>query len=210
MPPSKITEPQIIFLLAGFITGSITVAVGRVSLWALTVGVGPLFFLAILAAIACTGSWPHVRHGLWRYVLAACASTIAYVLALVTFWWLGGYLSNLLGNRGSTDLSDFRLDVWVGLIAAALVAAVCTELVAYLLTSRWSNAVLARLAGVGILAIVITFIVVRVARSTGNLTPRLYYWSFFGVLFSLGEALFCWLIGVQIWRSSQRLHVPET
>ena len=187
------TRQQIIFLLAGFIAGSITAAVGRVSLWVLTVGVGPLFFLAIIAAIAFTGSWPHVRHGFWRYVFAACASTMAYVLALVTFWWLGGYLTNLLGNRGSTDLSDFRLDMWVGLIAAALVAAVCIELVAYLLTSRWSNAVLARLAGAGILAIVITFIIVRAARSTGNLTPLLYYWSFFGILFSLGEALFAGL-----------------
>ena len=202
------TRQQITFFLAGFIAGSITVAAGSASLWVLTVGVGPLFFVALLAAIALTDSWPHIRRGFWRYVLAACASTMAYVLALLTFWMLGGYLQNLLGSRGSNDLSEFRLDVWVGLIAAALVAAVCIELVAYVLTSRWSNAVLARLAGAGILAIVLTFIAVRAVRSTGNLPSLLYYWSFFGILFSFGEALFCGLVGAQIWRTSQRLPVP--
>ena len=107
------TRQQIIFLVAGFIAGSVTVAAGRVSLWVLTVGVGPLFFLAILAAIAFTGSWPHIHGGFWRYVLAGCTSTIAYVLAFITFWWLGGYLQRLLGTNGSNDLSEFRLDMWV-------------------------------------------------------------------------------------------------
>jgi hypothetical protein len=204
------TRQQITFLLAGFIAGSITVAAGTVSLWVLTVGVGPLFFVAILAAIAFTDSWPHVRRGLWRYVLAACASTMAYVLALLTFWWLGGYLQNLLGSRGSNDLSEFRLDMWIGLIAAALVAAVCIELMAYALTSRWSNAVLARLAGAGILAIVLTFVVVRAVRSTGTLPSLIYYWSFFGILFSLGEALFCGLVGAQIQTTSRAQTLPAT
>lgn len=201
------TRQQIIFLLAGFTAGIITVAFGKVSLTVLSIGVGPLFFFAILAAIAFTDSWPHLSRGLWRYVLAACVSTVAYVLALVTFWWLGGYLQTLLGNRGSTDLSDFRLDMWIGLIAAALVAAVCIELMAYVLTSRWSNAVLVRLAGAGILAIVLTFVVVRAVRATGTLPSLLYYWSFFGILFSLGEALFSWLVGAQIWKTS-RLTAP--
>jgi hypothetical protein len=204
------TRQQITFLLAGFIAGSITVAAGRASFWVLTVGVGPLFFVALLAAIALTDSWPRLRGGLWRYLLAACISTIAYFLALLTFWWLGGYLQTLLGSRGSKDLSEFRLDMWVGLIAAALVAAVCIELVAYVLTSRWSNAVLARLAGAGILAIVLTFIAMRAVRSTSNLPSILYYWSFFGILFSFGEALFCGLVGTQIRRTSDQFPVPTT
>ena len=179
------TRQQIIFLVAGFIAGSVTVAAGRVSLWVLTVGVGPLFFLAILAAIAFTGSWPHIHGGFWRYVLAGCTSTIAYVLAFITFWWLGGYLQRLLGTNGSNDLSEFRLDMWVGLTAAALIAAICIELMAYVLTGNWNNTVLARLVGAGILAIVLTFVVVRAVRSTGTLPSLLYYWSFFGILFSL-------------------------
>jgi hypothetical protein len=201
------TRQQNIFLLAGFIAGIITVALGRVSLTVLTIGVGPLFFLAILAAIALTDSWPYLSRGFWRYVIAACVSTAAYVLALVTFWWLGGYLQGLLGTHGSNDLSDFRLDMWGGLIAAALVAAVCIELMAYVLTGRWSNTVLARLAVAGALSIVATFIVIRVVRPTSNL-PMLYYWSFFGILFAVGEALFCSIVGAQIWRTSQRLPVP--
>jgi hypothetical protein len=206
------TRQQITFSLAGFTAGIIAVAAGRESLWVLTAGVGPLFFLAILAAIAFTGAWPHVRRGFWRYMLAACASTMAYVLALLTFWWLGGYLQSLLGTNGSNDLSEFRLDMWVGLIAAALIAAVCIELMAYILTGKWNNTVLARLVGAGILAIVMTFIAMRAVRSTGNLPPPLYYWSFFGILFSFGEALFCGLVGAQIWGTSQpqQQTVPAT
>jgi hypothetical protein len=204
------TKQQIIFLSAGFIAGVITVAFGKVSLTVLSIGVGPLFFLAILAAIAFTDSWPYLSRGFWRYVLAACISTVAYVLALVTFWWLGGYLQNLLGTHGSNDLSEFRLDMWIGLIAAALVAAVCIELMAYVLTGKWSNTVLARLVGAGILSIVVTFIATRAVRPVGNL-PLLYYWAFFGILFSLGEALFCGLVGAQIWRTSQpQQTVPAT
>ena len=197
------TRQQITFLLAGFIAGNVSVAAGRVSLWVLTVGVGPLFFLAVVAAIAVTDSWAHVRHGFWRYALAVCASTMAYVLALLTFWWLGGYVQTLLGSRGSNDLSEFGLDMWIGLIAAALVAAIFIELMAYWLTGRWSNAVLARLAGAGILAIFSTFVVVRALRSAGAVPSLLYYWAFFGVLFSFGEALFSGLVGAQIWRLSR-------
>jgi hypothetical protein len=206
------TRQQIIFLMAGFTAGIITVAFGKVSLTVLSIGVGPLFFLAILAAIAFTDSWSHVRPGFWRYVIAACVSTAAYVLALVTFWWLGGYLTNLLGSRGSNDLGEFRLDMWIGLSAAALVAAVCIELMAYVLTGKWSNTVLARLVGAGIFSIVVTFIATRAVRPVGNL-PLLYYWAFFGILFSFGEALFCGLVGAQIWTTSQpqqTVPVPAT
>ncbi|MGZ5530182.1 MAG: hypothetical protein ACXWJB_16010 [Limisphaerales bacterium] len=195
------TKQQTIFFSTGFIAGIITVAFGKVSLTVLSIGVGPLFFLAILAAIAFTDSWPHLSGGFWRYVLAACISTAAYVLALFTFWTLGGYLANLLGSRGSTDLSEFRLDMWIGLIAAALVAAVCIELMAYVLTSTWSNTVLALLVGAGILSIVVTYIATRAVGVVGNL-PLVYYWAFFGILFSLGEALFGGIVGVQILRTS--------
>jgi len=205
------TRQQIIFLLAGFTAGIITVAFGKVSLTVLSIGVGPLFFLAILTAIAFTDSWPYLGRGFWRYVLAACVSTAAHILALFTFWILGGYLANLLGSRGSTNLSEFRLDMWIGLIAAALVAAVCIELMAYVLTGKWSNIVLARLVGAGILSIVVTFIATRAVRPVGNL-PLLYYWAFFGILFSFGEALFCGLVGAQIQGASQpqQQTVPAT
>ncbi len=184
------TRQQITFLVAGFIAGAATIAAGAVSPTVLMIGGGPIFFLAILAAIALTDGWPHLTRGFWRYVLAACVSTAAYVLALVTFWWLGGYLQNLLGSHGSNDLSEFRLDVWLGLTAAALVAAVGIEGMASVLTGKWSNLFLFCLVGVGFVAILVTFIANR-------------YWSFFGILWPVGEGLFCGVIGAQIWRTSR-------
>lgn len=192
------TRQQIIFLLAGFIAGVITITTGRVSLWVLTVGAGPLFFLAILTAIAFTDSWSHVRRVFWRYVIAACVSTVAYCLALFTFWTLGGYLQGLLGIRGSNDLSEFRLDVWLGLSAAALVAAVGIEAMACVLTGKWSNFFLFGLMIVGFATVLVTFVANR-------------YWSFFGILWPIGEALFCGVVGAQIWRTSQpQQTVPAT
>jgi hypothetical protein len=196
------TRKQITFLLAGFISGSITVVVGRVSIWVLVVGVGPIFFIALLAAIALTGSWPRLGVGIWRYLLAACISTAAYFAAFLTFWGLGGYFQTLLGARGSNDLSDFGVDIWIGLIAAALVAALCIELMAYVLTARWSSTVLLQLAGAGIAVIMLTFLAMCTVRPARNVPSLLYYWAFFGVLFSLGEALFCGLVGTQIQQTS--------
>jgi hypothetical protein len=88
---------EIVFLLAGLLAGVITVAVGASRPTLLAVGVGPLFFSALLAAIAMTNSWSRVRPGIWRYVVAACVCTGAYVLALFTFSVVGGHSPEVLG-----------------------------------------------------------------------------------------------------------------
>jgi hypothetical protein len=205
------TRQKFTFLLAGFIAGNITAAGGRVSLWVLTIGGGPIFFVALLAAMVLTGSWPHRPSSVWRYLAAAFISTMAYVLAFLMYWWLGGYMQILLGDaRSSTDLGEFRLDIWIGLIAAGMVAAIGIELVAYVLTSRWSNAALIQLMGAGILAIVLTFFAIRVVRFANSPPALFYYWSFFGALFSVGEALFCGIVGAQLSSNSHRLSVPAT
>ena len=185
-----------VFLLAGLFGGFIVVALGTSRPTFLAVGVGPLFFSAMLAAIAITNSWSRVRPGIWRYVVAACLCTGAYVLALFTFSVVGGYSPQVLGVRPSSDIIEFHADVWLGLSAAVLVAAICMELVAFTLTSRWSNFSLGLLALAGFATILVTFIVNRQAR---------HYWSFVGMLLPVGEALFCGVVGAQLWRSSEQM-----
>ncbi len=196
---------EIVFFCAGLVAGLGTAAVGPKWPTIVSVGVGPAFFIALIVAIAITNSWSCLSRGVWRYVVAAVVSTAAYVLALVAFSGLAGYSSELFGVRASSDISDFHGDVWIGLLAASLVAAICTEFVAYVLTSRWSNAILVRLAGAGVLSVVVTFLGMRLVKLTLTSMPMAYYWSFLGILLPVGEALFCGVVGAQIWRSSEQV-----
>lgn len=190
------TRQQGMFLLAGFVAGLVTVAVGTLFPAVLTVGVGPLFFLAILTAIGLTDSWRRLNHGLWRYAVAVCLCTGAYVLALFTFSVVVGYSPQLLGLPASHDIIDFRADVWAGLVASVLVASAAIELLAYVLTGKWSTSFLGRLAIAGFVSVLVTFV--------ANLATH-QWWSFLGVLLPVGEGLFCAVIGTQIWRTSREL-----
>jgi hypothetical protein len=190
---------EVVFFCAGLVAGLVTAAVGPKWPTIFTVGVGPAFFTALVVAIAMTDSWPRLSRGIWRYAVAAVISTLGYILALVTFSGLGGYSPELFGVHRSNDISDFHADVWIGLLAASLVAAIFTEFVAYVLTNRWSNGVLACLAGAGALSVVVTFTGMRLVKLTLTTMPMLYHC----ILFSVGEALFCALIGAQILRSSR-------
>jgi hypothetical protein len=196
---------EIVFLLAGLLGGLVAVAVGVSRPTVLAVGVGLLFFIALLAAIAMTNSWSRVSPGIWRYAVAAIISIAAYLLALITFWGLFGYSPDLFGVHASKDMADFGADIWIGLLAACLVASICIEFVAYVLTSRWSNGVLASFAGAGVLSIVASFTATKLARFAVSTMPTLYAWVFLGVLLAVGEALFCGLLGAQILRNSRPL-----
>src|SRR5476649_2265921 len=101
------TPQQITFLLAGLTAGLATVVGARA--WPtlfpmlLVCGVGPLFFVAVLAAITLTGSWSHLSHGWWRIVAGICICTGAYLLAFFTFLGVVGYS----GIPTSTDQIRF-------------------------------------------------------------------------------------------------------
>ncbi len=184
---------RIAFFLAGLSAGVISATLGSREPSVLTIGVGFLFFIAVVAAIAITGVQQYIHVGLWRYLAGAMLSAGTYVFAVLAFNVVGG-LSQQLGVRPSGDLLDFRLDVWLGLIAAGAVATSGIALFGALLTGKWSHSLLLRLTLVGLVTIVVTFI--------ANL-PFHSYWSFFGVLLPLGNALFCWLVGAQIWRKPE-------
>ena len=186
----------IVFMTAGLTAGLVTAALGPSWPTMLAVGVGPLFFAALLAAIAMTDSWSRLHRGMWRYAAAAVLSTGAYVLALFTFSVVAAYAPELLGVGASGDIIEFRGDVWLGLVAAVIVAAVCVEMIAFTLTSKWSNSSLASLALAGFAAVAVTFVANRQLR---------HYWSFIGVLLPLGEAFFCGLLGAQIGSRTEQV-----
>jgi len=88
-------------------------------------------------------------------------------------------------------MAQFGIDVWLGLVAAGAVGASGIASFSAILTGRWSKSLLLRLMQVGLVTIVVTYMV--------NL-PFHSYWTFFGVLFPLGNALFCYLVGAEIWQ----------
>jgi|SRR5882724_4913597 len=187
---------QITFLLAGMIAGLICVAFAsfespEIAIIGLTWGVGPLFFVAVLAGIAMTGAWNQLQVGFWRYLVGLILITTTYVIALTAFFGVFGFSPDWFGVRPSANMVDFRIDVWLGLIAAGAVGASGIALSAALLTGKWSNSLLLRLVLAGWVTILVTFL--------ANL-PFHKNWSFLGVLLPLGNALFCYFVGTQIWQ----------
>jgi uncharacterized membrane protein (DUF485 family) len=189
------------FLFAGFISGVVTVGIGSVWPMLLASGVGLVFFAALLAAIALTASWSRLREGLWRYLAGLVISTAAYIAGLFAFSVAMGYSPDLLGIHASSDISHFGADVGIGLLVAALVSSGCIEFMASILTGRWSSRFFLLLTAAGFATVGATYLTHMFARQP---------WAFFGVLLPVGNALFCWLVGTQIWSSNpQPLAQPE-
>jgi hypothetical protein len=187
---------QVLFLLTGLTSGILMAAIGYEWSGFLAIGVGLCFFLAVLAAIAITKSWSHLNRNSWRIPVGFCVSTGAYVLAFLTFVGVGGYWADWLRVPLATA-TRFATDLWVGLLAASLIAATGVEFLVYVLIGKWSNFFLLCLSVAGCVTVLGTFLasLVLVIRQ---------YWSFMGVLLPVGNALFCWLVGVQIWRSTEQ------
>lgn len=186
------TRRGITYLLTGLTAGIITTAIGQVWPGFLVFGVGPVFFVAVLSAIALTKTWSCLHRDSWRIIAGICICTGAYLLALFTFVAVGGYWAELLHIRISTEMR-FSADVWIGLLAAALVASACVELLVYVFTGKWSTSFFLSFAAAGFVVVLATFL--------GSLVSH-HYWSFYGVLLPLGEAFFCALIWAQIWSAT--------
>lgn len=187
------TRTKVTFLAAGVTAGVITTLIGQLWPAFLAFGVGVVFSGAVVAAIALTGCWPGLQSGLWRVIAAICICSGAYVLALATFAIVGGYWAEVLHVRVSAEVRT-GVDLWIGLLAAALVASACIEFLVYVLTGTWSNSFLLWLAAAGAITTLLTFLLNK---------PDHSYWRFFGVLLPVGEGLFCTTIGAQIWKISQ-------
>lgn len=197
-------KTQITFWLTGLIGGLGCVAPGVswLMLLTLTWGVGPAFFVAVVAAIIITGARRHLQAGFLRYITGLVVCFITYLLALTVFFAVAGFSPDWFGF-GPSDLlnHEFGIDVVLGLLAAATFAAGGIALFAFVLTGGWSNFLLGRLLLAGIVTIVITFVVNYPFRS---------YWSFYGVLVPLGSSLFCGAVGAHLWATLSKRRDPSS
>jgi len=188
-------KTRITFLLAGLSGGLVCVTPGPLlSIFTLTWGVGLAFYVAVVAGIIITGARGHLQADLLRYIAGLVICFITYLLALMMFFAVEGFSPDWFGLTPSANFDHFGIDVVLGLLAAATLAAGGIALFAFVLTGRWSNSLLVRLLLAGIMTIIVTFIVNY---------PFHGYWSFFGVLLPLGNALFSCLVGNQIWQQPE-------
>ena len=179
------------FLVIG--AGAITIVVGRYAPFVLELGAGLIFGTGVLVA-GLTSQWGPSR-GIWRPVFGAIESTLAYPILLAAFSGAAAFAQQVLKVRPSADLLDFGADVWVGLIAAAVVSSFLLETVAFTLSGVWISKFLMLLLLAGLATIATSFL--------ANLRWH-NYWSFLGVLLPLGESLSFGLIGAQATRPRER------
>jgi len=194
-----VKRQDVIFFVTGLIAGLICVTLGSlqslIAILTLSYAVGPLFFLGVAGGIMITGARRYLKAEILSYLAGLVICTITYFLALFAFFAVTGFAQHWLGARASSDIVDFRIDVWLGLIAAGAVGASGIALFTALLTGKWNNAFLRRLMLAGLLTICVTFIANFAFRN---------YWSFLGVLLPIGNGLFCYLVGGEIWRRVER------
>ena len=197
---------RFVFLSTGFLAGIASAGLGPSQPTVLVLGVGPLFFGAVLAALALTNSWPHVRPRIWGYFVGMCLSTLTYFVAFLTFIGAAGYAPQVLGLRSSADVVDFGADVLLGLFAASVVVSIGMELLAYILSGRWSNLFLAFFLVASVTSLAATYLIKGIAtRFIHSNAPLLQYWSTLGTILTIGEALFCVVLGSQILQNPHRM-----
>lgn len=189
----------LMFMTSGFFIGIVTTALGQSFPTAMAAGAGPLFFVGLLIAIALTNARSKLSPGPWRYIVALIVSLVGYVGAVFVFSLVSGYSPAVLGIKASHDVTDFGIDVFCGLLSATMVAAVFIEFLVLVMTAKWDSKILLTLAVIGICAVFVSaFARGILLHMVTTATPTYRYWSFFGVLFSVTEALFAGAIGLQL------------
>ena len=184
-------QKPITFLVTGLIAGLTCVALvffGPVELAMiiLIIGVGPVFFLSVVAGMVISGAQRQLAPGLLRYFGGLVLCTLSYFAAVVVLLWVWA-LSQWLAL-------PFGFDIGLGLSAAGAVGASGIAVFAALLTKRWSKSFLVRLMLAALITILATLLVHVPLRKD---------WSLLGVLFPVGNALFCYLMGARIWQHSE-------
>ena len=189
----------LMFVASGFYIGIVTTALGQLFPTVMAVGAGPLFFVGLLIAIALTSAWSKLSPGPWRYIAALIVSLVGYVGAVFVFSLVSGYSPGVLGIKASHDVTDLGIDVLYGLLSAMIVAAVFIEFLVSVMTAKWDSKMLLTLAVVGVCSVFVSaFGRGILLHMVSTATPTYRYWSFFGVLFSVTEALFAGVIGLQL------------
>ncbi len=192
---------QVTFFVWGLVGGAVSVGLAGSSsspefaVLVLTFGTAVLFFVAVVGGIVTTGVWRHIRVGFGRYVALLILSLLVYWLTMFTLFSVVSWSGASYADNNSPIIPRFGAYVWLALIAAGIVWSAGMCLMSAVLARRWSWLLLMRLCGAAAIAILTTFIV--------NF-PFHKYWSFFGVLLPVGNALFCYVVGIEIWRHIRR------
>ena len=186
------------FAASGFVAGLVTAVGGAIEPLFISVGAGLLFSMALLVWIAITESKHRLPPGRWRYPVAVGCATFGYIFCLIVFSGTYGFSPMVLGIRASHELTDFGLDVWIGLMSAILVSSGVVTLIAYVLTGEWSASDMLRLGLVGLMAVSLTFVATRLLVRLPFDASSLLGIVFVVVLFSTGQALCSWVVGQRI------------
>jgi hypothetical protein len=184
------THHNFLYALAGFAAGVVSVSVGIVMPSFLTIGVGPLFFAALVVAHSFRRAGM-VRQKQNRYWLSLFVCTIGYILAFLTFNYVMAYSPDAFRVGSSGDVVQFRGDVWLGLVAAGSVAAVGLHVLTAVLVGARRPTVFRRAVISSVVAILTTYLI--------NLHFH-NYWSFMGALLPIGEGLFGLIAGSELDR----------
>ena len=76
----------------------------------------------------------------------------------------------------------------------------------YILSGRWSNLFLAFFLVASVTSLAATYLIKGIAaRFIHSNAPLVQYWSTLGALLTIGEALFCVVLGSQILQNPQRM-----
>ena len=198
-------KSPLIFALSGAVAGVFLLVLAKIVPLLLIFGVGPAIVgSCVMAAVA-----QDVPVGKVRAVAALLLSVPAYLLAFASFAATASFFQRH-GRTPSTLISDLGPDIVLGLVAAVVIAGVLLELVAFLLSGRWSTLAALALVSGGLGSIVCAYAAkVSYFHLAGAPEGQAQIAILFGPLFILGGAITTMVIGEQIKnsdRATARLH----
>jgi hypothetical protein len=184
----------LVFAISGAFAGMFLLMLARAIPLLLVFGVGPVIVGSSVLAVVTQD----VPVGKVRAIAAVLLSVPAYVAAFACFAATASFIQSH-GGRPSTLLSDLGPDIVLGLIAAVVVAGILLELLAFLISGRWSTTAAVGLVCGGIGSVACAYIAkVVYFRLAGPPEGVAQLLVFFGPLFVVGGGITAMIIGEQI------------
>lgn len=196
-------QSYLVFAGSGVFAGLFLLALANTIPLLLVFGVGPAIVgSCVLAAVA-----QDVPVGWVRTVAAVLLSVPAYLLAFASFAGSASMFQHHSGAH-STLLSDLGPDIVLGLVVAVVVAGGLLEVLAFLLSGRWSTLAAIGIAGGGIVSIACAYVAkVAYFHLAGPPEGVAQTVIFFGPLFVVGGGITAMIVGEQIKRFAQPDHL---
>jgi hypothetical protein len=191
------TRDARVYALVGFLAGLVTVGLGQVWRASLAFSGGCVFGIALVIALWINHQMGDIKGHLLRYSIGLLSCVPAYVIVVLILASVGQAAVQKLGVVASPDIRTPGLDMIIGLFVAVSTTAIFIEILAAWLTRAWSSrslfVSLLFASGVVFAALLIN-------------APLHSYWSLFGVLFPLAEALLMWRLGSRISTDSRHVY----